>query len=130
MTNEEPVAQLSEETPTLILTGKLYDTLKLVALVLLPALSTVYFGLGNIWGWPNIEQVIGSIAVIDTALGTLIGVSSKRYNNSDVRFDGVIVSEHDGGGLQSASLELKGDPETILTTQEEVRFKVLPPNVT
>ena len=35
-----------------ILTDKTYDILKWVALVLLPALGTLYFGLAGIWGFP------------------------------------------------------------------------------
>ena len=62
-----------------ILDPKTYDPLKKLALVGLPAFSALYFGLGQIWGFPAIEQVVGSVAVIDTFLGSLLGISSSNY---------------------------------------------------
>lgn len=63
----------------MILSNKLYDILKWVAQIALPALGTLYFGLSQIWGLPYGEQVIGTIAVIDTFLGALLGVSTANY---------------------------------------------------
>jgi hypothetical protein len=61
------------------LKNNVYNGLKWVALVLLPLLATLYFGLGQIWNFPAIEKVIGSIAVLDTALGFLLSKSSSNY---------------------------------------------------
>jgi hypothetical protein len=76
--------QGKHEKPTtfkmgVVLDPKTYDPLKQLALVGLPAFSALYFGLGQIWGWPKIEEVVGSIAVLDTVLGTLLGISSSNY---------------------------------------------------
>ena len=67
------------------MSNKLYDILKWIALVLLPALGTAYFGIAQIWGLPYAEQVVGTITVIDTFLGVILGISSKQYYADDAR---------------------------------------------
>ncbi|MBR3238482.1 MAG: phage holin [Oscillospiraceae bacterium] len=62
------------------LTNKTYDILKWVCLILLPALSTLYWSLSGIWGWPYTEQIIGTIAAVETFLGVIIGISTHTYN--------------------------------------------------
>lgn len=59
-----------------------YDVLKFIAMILLPALGTLYFGLAGIWGLPYAEQIVGTITVIDTFLGTILGISTHYYNES------------------------------------------------
>lgn len=62
------------------MTNELYDKLKWVAQILLPALGTLYFALAGIWGFPYGEQIVGTITVIDTFLGALLGISTAQYN--------------------------------------------------
>ena len=62
------------------MSNKLYDTLKWVAMVLLPALGTLYFALAGIWGLPMGEQVVGTITAVDTFLGVALGISATQYN--------------------------------------------------
>ncbi len=61
------------------LPDKVYDILKWVCLILLPASSTLYWSLANIWGWPYAEQVTGTIAAVGTFLGVLLGISTHAY---------------------------------------------------
>ena len=61
------------------LSNKQYDILKWIALVLLPALGTLYFGLAKIWGFPYGEQIVGTITVVDTFLGVILGISNAQY---------------------------------------------------
>ena len=63
------------------MSNKLYDILKWVALILLPALGTLYFTLAGIWGFPYGEQIVGTITAIDTFLGVCLGISTINYNN-------------------------------------------------
>ena len=100
-----------------------YDGLKYVALVVLPAFSALYFGLGEIWGLPKVTEVIGSIAVIDTVLGMLLRSSNQNYKKSDARFDGTI-NKIEGEDSTLYSLNLDGDPEKVLAAKDEVLFKV------
>ena len=66
-----------------ILPDKTYDVLKWVALILLPAIGALYFGLAGIWNFPYGEQVVGTITVIDTFLGAILGISTVQYNKKE-----------------------------------------------
>ena len=64
------------------LSDKVYNILKYVAQIILPALATLYLALAGIWNLPFGEQVSGTIMAIDTFLGVLLGISSASYNKS------------------------------------------------
>ena len=66
--------------------NKTYDILKYVAQIVLPALGTLYFALATIWNLPYGEQVVGTITAIDTFLGVLLGISTKKYNDGKVEW--------------------------------------------
>lgn len=105
-----------------MITGKLYDHLKFLAQILLPALGTLYFGLAEIWGFPGATQVVGTIVVVDTFLGVLLGISQSNYNRGVMKA-GDIVVENTGEGGKRLSLELDNDPHMI-GRKREVHFKV------
>ena len=65
----------------LLFDDKTYDMLKWVAQIFLPALGALYFGLSQIWGFPYGEEIVGTIAVIDTFFGVILGISTSNYNN-------------------------------------------------
>ena len=62
--------------------NKTYDTLKWIAMYLLPALGTLYFALAGIWNFPYGEQVVGTITAVDTFLGVILGISTSQYNKT------------------------------------------------
>ena len=62
------------------LDNKVYDVLKWIAQILLPAIGTLYFALSKIWGFPYATEIVGSIAAVDTFLGAHLGISSASYN--------------------------------------------------
>ena len=64
----------------MILNNKLYDALKWVTMIVLPALATAYVGLASIWGWPYADEVAKTTAVVCTLLGALLGISTAQYN--------------------------------------------------
>ena len=64
------------------MSDKLYDVLKWIAQILLPAAATLYFALSQIWGLPYGEEVVGTITAFDAFLGALLGISSAVYNKS------------------------------------------------
>ena len=66
-----------------LLTDKTYNILKWVALVLLPALGTLYFALAGIWDFPYGEQIVGTITVLDTFLGVILCISTVQYNKKE-----------------------------------------------
>lgn len=61
------------------LSNKTYDILKTLTILYLPAISALYVGLSQIWGFPYAEQIAGSIAVVCTFLGTILQISTKKY---------------------------------------------------
>lgn len=61
------------------MSNKMYDILKWVALVLLPALATLYFALAGIWNFPYGEEIVGTISAVDAFLGVLLGISTAQY---------------------------------------------------
>lgn len=58
---------------------KVYDVLKWLTLVCIPALTTAYVGLAAIWGWPYADQVAKTSAVVCVLLGSLLGISTIAY---------------------------------------------------
>ena len=50
---------------------------------LLPALGSMYFGLAVIWGFPLGKEILGTISVINTALGVCLGVSTHNYKENE-----------------------------------------------
>lgn len=62
------------------MTNKVYDALKWIAQILLPALATLYFALAKIWGLPYPAEVVGTISAVDVFLGALLGISTSQYN--------------------------------------------------
>ena len=63
-----------------MISNKVYDILKWIALIVLPALGTLYFSLSKIWGFPLGVEIVGTISAIDTFLGALLGISTAQYN--------------------------------------------------
>lgn len=61
------------------MSNKIYDVLKWIAQILLPALGTLYFALSSIWGLPYGEEIVGTITAIDAFLGAILGISNLNY---------------------------------------------------
>lgn len=62
------------------LASNVYDVLKWVVMIVIPALTTAYVGLSAIWGFPYAEEIAKTSAVICTLLGALLGISTAQYN--------------------------------------------------
>lgn len=62
--------------------NKLYDVLKWISLIVLPAIGTLYFALAGIWGFPYGEEIVGTIVAVETFLGAILGISNARYKKS------------------------------------------------
>jgi hypothetical protein len=64
------------------LPNELYDILKWITMIVLPALATAYTGLAAVWGWPYSGEIAKTVAVVCTLLGALLGISTAEYNRS------------------------------------------------
>ena len=62
------------------MSNKMYDVLKYIALILLPALGALYFALAKIWGFPYATEIVGTISAVDAFLGALLQISTNKYN--------------------------------------------------
>lgn len=62
------------------MSNKVYNTLKWIAMIVLPAIATLYLGLSQIWGFPYGEEISASITLVDTFLGSILMISTSQYN--------------------------------------------------
>ena len=58
---------------------KLYQALKWITTVFLPALTALWLGLSKVWGFPFAEEIGATLAIITTFMGALLGIGSIRY---------------------------------------------------
>lgn len=73
----------------MVVSDKVYNILKAIAMYILPALGTLYFALAGIWGFPYGEQIVGTITAVDAFLGVLIKVLQVQYQKRlDIPEDG------------------------------------------
>lgn len=59
--------------------SKIFDVLKWIVMVAIPACTTAYVGLASVFGWDNGDTVAKVSAIVCTLLGTLLGLSSITY---------------------------------------------------
>jgi len=67
----------------MMLPDKVYDALKWIVMIAIPALTTAYVGLSTIWGWPYADEVAKTSAVVCALLGALLGISTAQYNKQE-----------------------------------------------
>lgn len=65
------------------MSNKVYDTLKWIAQILIPALGTLYFALASIWDLPAADKVVGTLTAVDTFIGVLLGISTMKYKEDN-----------------------------------------------
>lgn len=110
---------MSNEAPTPIVKGfmsdKVYQVVKWIAMIVLPAFGAFYFGLAGVWNLAFADEVVGTILVLDTFLGVVLGVSTANYNKT--------VVDSSGGGIGK-----DGDFLVDSTDPTDVKF-LLQPNV-
>lgn len=108
------------------LSSRVYDFLKSVAMIWLPAAGTLYFTLAGIWHLPAPQEVVGTVVAVDTFLGVILGISSSSYNKPTTaggKYDGVFVIETNEEGKKVASLELNENAGAI-QDKDELHFRV------
>lgn len=65
------------------MSNKIYDVLKFIATIVLPALGTLYFAIAAIWGLPYGEEIVGTITAVDAFLGAVLQISSSTYKKKE-----------------------------------------------
>lgn len=64
------------------LPNKVYDVLKWIVLVCIPALTTAYVGLDALFGWGFGDVVAKVSAIVCALIGSLVGISTAEYNRT------------------------------------------------
>ena len=58
---------------------KVYDVLKWITMVALPAVTTLWLTLASIWNFPYAEPIGATLGAITVFLGALLGIGSVKY---------------------------------------------------
>lgn len=61
------------------LSNEMYDLIRYIADMILPAVGTLYFALSGIWNFPYGEQIVGTITAVVAFLDVVLGISKKNY---------------------------------------------------
>ncbi len=64
----------------MVLKNSIYDTLKWLVMVVVPALTTFYVVLDKTFGWGYAEIVTTISAAACACVGAIIGISTAQYN--------------------------------------------------
>lgn len=80
------------------MSDKVYDVLKWIALILIPAIGTLYFALAGIWGFPYAEAIVGTLTAVDTFLGAILGISTSMYKKNQSESND--FNEEDESGIE------------------------------
>lgn len=65
------------------MSNKVYDILKYVALIGLPAFAVLVGTIGQATGFESTDLVVTIITAVDVFLGSLLQVSTSSYNKKD-----------------------------------------------
>lgn len=61
------------------LNNNIYDVLKWICMIALPALGVAYVALAGVWGWPYADEIARTVNAVVALLGALLGISSAQY---------------------------------------------------
>lgn len=62
------------------LPDNVYNFLKWLAILALPALATFYGVIGKVWDIPHTAEIVTTVSAVATFIGTLIGISQYNIN--------------------------------------------------
>lgn len=107
------------------LSNKAYDILKFMCTIFLPACASLYFGMSELWAdvfvLPYPTEVVGTIALICTFIGTILKISSDNYMG-----DGQLIVDSSDPLVDVYNIAIPDYPET-LAEKDTVVLKVSNP---
>lgn len=108
------------------MTGRLYDKLKFIALIGLPALGTLYFTVAGLWGLPFANEIVGTITAVDAALGLWIKYLSTQHDKiPEIVAGDLVVSDNPEDGARELYLALSKAGYDLLPKSNRVTLKVI-----
>ena len=63
----------------MIIKNKVYDTLRFIAEICLPAIGALLAALGEIWSF-RYAEIVATLAAVDTFLGAFVEYSKYKYD--------------------------------------------------
>lgn len=94
--------------------NEVYDRLKWLVLIFLPAFSGLIAGLGSLYGIANIEVYVGTVNILTAFFGGLLQVSSRNYHDGDDGSGGSVVSPKMGVLVdEGANVDSAGEEHLI-----------------
>lgn len=61
------------------LNNRVYDSLKWFVLIVLPAVSVLIQGLGDLYAYSSSDVVVSTVNLFTVFIGTILQISSKNY---------------------------------------------------
>lgn len=100
--------------------NQIYDIIKRVALIIIPALATFVNAAGMVWGIPHTNEVTATITAFGVFLGAALGVSSANYTPD--AHGNLVVTKHNDvyADFAAEPADLKdGDTIVLKVTKPE-----------
>lgn len=79
---------------------KFLNIIQWISQIFLPAIGTLYMTLAGIWGLPYAEYIVGTLAAVDTLLGSLIMINNKKIkedSDKTIQFNSEMNNEFTNG---------------------------------
>ncbi|WP_049136573.1 phage holin [Bifidobacterium longum] len=75
-------ADVTHDVPDWLIPSRVYDVLKWLALIVLPAIGVLVQTLGPVWGWTWADPVATTINAVALTIGVVIGASALKAKAS------------------------------------------------
>lgn len=66
--------------------NRVYDVLKWICLIFLPAVAVLYSAVDGVFGWGYTGTVTTIISAVEAFIGSMIGISTKSYQKKNDEF--------------------------------------------
>lgn len=107
--------------PTAILNDRNYHYVRQSATIILPAIGALYFTLGQLWGLPRVEEIVGTIAALNIFAGVWASVAKKIYDDTGGKYDGTLILEETDEGT---TMHMREVDMVALLDKNEITFKI------
>lgn len=107
------------------LSNNTYNNFKFVVQIFLPASGVLYASLSEFWGFPKVQEVVGTISALALFLGIILRISSASYAAAAPTGTpvGSFIVKEDVEGKKTVTLSLEEDPADFIG-RENITFKV------
>lgn len=113
--------------PPFTLPNKVYDTIKWLLIIVVPAFGTFYGILADELGLGHTESVLKILFAFAAFLGIVLGISNAAYNNSDEKYDGSIDPYLANNSVVNEILDIpEANGYSKYTDKKELLLKVKP----